>query len=293
MKTFLVLIDRWFSSTKISAMHPEEEGGYFRLLLHAAGQPDCGLPDDDNELARFSRLGDSWFKRPKLSNLTRGERIRQCFFIQDGRLFNALLLEDRKKWDEIVEQKRYAGVRSGESRRAHSSKRSTGVEQELNTRSTGTRTEREQNVNGSEPYTNYLLLTTDTTPPLPPQGGFGGGEVPPQENREYIPLAPRSAPMIDELWSSWREKAELVLTKEQWSDEDWKYAYEQAWKRMDTPTKFAAVERTTAETLTDSAKKSTPLNFLQKRLFYRQVSTAPPVPNGARGGITKHDLEGL
>lgn len=131
------------------------------------------------------------------------------------------------------------------------------------------------------------------TPPLPPQGDLGGGEMPKQALPGQVQLNPRTGPELDELWIQWRGKAGRVLTREIWSEEDFKHAYDEGWRRLDTPTRFDAVEKTNAETLTDSARKSTPLNFLQKRLFYRQISTVQPATNGVRGGITKHDLEGL
>src|SRR5687768_1090940 len=83
----------WLSSTRIALMTPAQEGGYARLLMHCWNDPDCSLPDDDEQLAVLSRLGPDW---PGASS----ERIRACFIPhprKPGRLTQVRLLEERKK----------------------------------------------------------------------------------------------------------------------------------------------------------------------------------------------------
>lgn len=94
MKAFLFFVDDWLASTKIAAMNAEEERAYLRLLLHAAKQDDCGLPDDDRLLAELSRLGPKW-KRES------GHRVRACFELRDGRLYNARLLQEWTRQQEF------------------------------------------------------------------------------------------------------------------------------------------------------------------------------------------------
>lgn len=88
MRAFLFDVDDWLSSTDISLMSAEEERGFLRLLLHAWKQEDCGLPDDDDVLARLSLIGAGWKKA--------AAKIRRCFDSRDGRLFNARLLKEWK-----------------------------------------------------------------------------------------------------------------------------------------------------------------------------------------------------
>ena len=60
MDALLIYIDDWESSKKIAMMDAFEELGYFHLLMAAAKEPDCGLPDDDSQLAILSKLGPQW-----------------------------------------------------------------------------------------------------------------------------------------------------------------------------------------------------------------------------------------
>ncbi|MCL4473543.1 MAG: YdaU family protein [Actinobacteria bacterium] len=46
----------WLGSKKIALMKPEHEGGYIRLMSYMWDDPDCSLPDDDEQLAILSRL---------------------------------------------------------------------------------------------------------------------------------------------------------------------------------------------------------------------------------------------
>lgn len=102
----------WLSSPKIMLMTPAQEGAYIRLLAIAWSDPDCSLPDNDDELAALSRLGEGWF--------TGGSSIvRRCFEPhphKPGRLVNTRLLEERKKQDQWREKSSAGGKKSGETR---------------------------------------------------------------------------------------------------------------------------------------------------------------------------------
>jgi len=99
----------WLSSEKIMLMTPAEEGAYIRLLAIAWGSEDCGLPDDDKQLAILSRLGEGWLKG--------GSRVvRQCFYSENGRLYNARLLKERKKQEAWRKKSSEGGKKSAKVR---------------------------------------------------------------------------------------------------------------------------------------------------------------------------------
>lgn len=106
---FQFYVNEWLGSTKIALMTPAQEGGYIRLLAVAWNAPDCGLPDDDTQLARLSRLGDEWLNGA--STL-----VRECFFSKSGRLFNQRLLCERKKQAEWRKKSAIGGRRSAKTR---------------------------------------------------------------------------------------------------------------------------------------------------------------------------------
>jgi uncharacterized protein YdaU (DUF1376 family) len=100
----------WLSSTHITLMSPAEEGAYIRLLSIAWNSEDCGLPDDDNVLSVLSRLGEGWFSGSS-------QKVRQCFYIDAGRLYNKRLLKERQKQDEWLKKSSDAGKKSWQVRK--------------------------------------------------------------------------------------------------------------------------------------------------------------------------------
>jgi uncharacterized protein YdaU (DUF1376 family) len=118
----------WLSSSKIATMTPEEEGAYIHLLAHCWLSEDCALPDDDTELAQLSRLGERWLKGASV-------KLRLCFTPhprKPGRIFNARLLEERKKQDAWRRKSQEGGKHSAETRRLRSQQASRVVEGSLN-----------------------------------------------------------------------------------------------------------------------------------------------------------------
>lgn len=79
----------WLSDDTVTGMTISQEGAYNRLLLFAWLNKDCGLPDDDSQLATLSKCGESWFNGD-------GEVIRKCFISKNGRLFNQKQLRIRQ-----------------------------------------------------------------------------------------------------------------------------------------------------------------------------------------------------
>jgi hypothetical protein len=115
MRAFLIYIDDWLSSKKIERMDAFEERGYLRLLLRAATEPDCGLPDNDAELAIYSKLGPQWFKTSKekdfrIAGMTSGQKLRECFLERNGRLYNERLLREWEHQKAVQEKRSQAGA---------------------------------------------------------------------------------------------------------------------------------------------------------------------------------------
>jgi hypothetical protein len=159
MRAFHFYIDDWLSSKHIRRMDAHEERGYLRLLLYAASEPDCGLPDDDRELADISLLNQQWNSPTKdlekqFGDQTSGQKLRDCFFVikngtpvnalteeeeiddridysglVEGRLYNARLLREFLYQQQVAQKRSEAGRKSGESRRKTANKCSTHVEQ--------------------------------------------------------------------------------------------------------------------------------------------------------------------
>jgi uncharacterized protein YdaU (DUF1376 family) len=80
----------WLSSRDVLLMTPAEEGAYIHMLALAWLEIDCGLPDDDRQLAQLSRLGTKAWKRSSTI-------LRSKFRSEGGRLFNDRLLQEREK----------------------------------------------------------------------------------------------------------------------------------------------------------------------------------------------------
>jgi hypothetical protein len=96
MRAFLMYIDDWLSSKHIRRMDGNEERGYLRLILHAASEPDGGLPTEEVELADISLLGGQW-REPsqdpakRFGEQTSGQKLLACLFLmKDGSPVNAL-----------------------------------------------------------------------------------------------------------------------------------------------------------------------------------------------------------
>ena len=134
MDALLIYIDDWESSKKIAMMDAFEELGYFHLLMAAAKEPDCGLPDDDSQLAILSKLGPQWKRitRDRAKRIadeqgdhpkTSGDKLRGCFFPggtadpktseiagRPARLYNSRLLEVHRQYLVSTEQRRKAAA---------------------------------------------------------------------------------------------------------------------------------------------------------------------------------------
>ncbi|MDA2912025.1 YdaU family protein, partial [Nitrospiraceae bacterium AH_259_D15_M11_P09] len=109
---FQFFVNDWLSSLKITMMTPAEEGAYIRLLCYAWADPDVSIPDDDETLARISRLGEQWLKGSSTT-------LRACFVPhpkKSGRLVNARLLQEHKRQQQWRAKCRAGGIQSGKTR---------------------------------------------------------------------------------------------------------------------------------------------------------------------------------
>lgn len=106
MDAFLFYIDDWTSSHRVEEMDQLEELAYFRLLIYAAKQPDCGIPDNPKLLAKLSRLNGQWDQVTsdesyRFDDRTSGQKVVACFEIRhNGRLYNIRLLKTFIKYLE-------------------------------------------------------------------------------------------------------------------------------------------------------------------------------------------------
>jgi len=121
MNAFLFYVDDWLSSRHVEMMDAAEERGYLRLLLRSAKEEDCGIPDDDTQLAIMSMLGGQWRKPTadksrRVGGKTSGQKLRECFEVRDGRMYNLRLLKEFDNQRRIREERRIAGSKGGRPR---------------------------------------------------------------------------------------------------------------------------------------------------------------------------------
>jgi len=101
----------WLSSPKIMLMSPAEEGAYIRLLCY--DWANDGIPDDDDQLAVLSRMGEGWFKGGSTT-------LRGCFIQHPNKsryLTNPRLQLIRLEQLEHREKSRQGGLQSAKVQR--------------------------------------------------------------------------------------------------------------------------------------------------------------------------------
>ena len=106
--SFPCYVNNLLGSGRVAAMSNAEFGAYWMLLCRAWNEDDCGLPDDDDVLAAWSRCGSDW---PKMK-----AKIMKCFMIHEGRWYNARLTKCRTDQDTYREMCSQAG-KIGNARR--------------------------------------------------------------------------------------------------------------------------------------------------------------------------------
>jgi hypothetical protein len=247
MRAFLFYIDDWLSSKKIDLMDAHEERGYLRLLLRAATEPDCGLPNDDSQLAVFSKLGAQWFRPTKdkefrLGSKTSGEKLRDCFFKRDGRLYNERLLREFNHQNEVREKRIAAGSRGGNSKAiAIANAKQTGKQ---------------------KPTNDVCVCVSDSSSEVSKEN------LEATTSRSHVNPKPHA--IRDEDWFEFRIEAESAGMSG--SEPDWDDAWFFQWRVMSFEERFAArkgiSDRLGKE---DPAVKSLPQNYLKQRKWERKI----------------------
>lgn len=98
---FPFYVQDFLASTHVAMMTTEEIGAYLLMLIYAWNDDSCSLPDDDEALARLTRLGTRW---PVAAG-----RVRACFLVRQDRLVNERLLLERKKANALLTKCSKAG----------------------------------------------------------------------------------------------------------------------------------------------------------------------------------------
>lgn len=111
----------------VSAMTPEELGGYILLMCHA-WESDGKLPNDDEMLARLSRLGDRW---PACERM-----VRAAFLNEGDHLLQKRMAQERKAQALRHEQARKGGLASASRARDSLGRLEKGVQLSTKTPST-------------------------------------------------------------------------------------------------------------------------------------------------------------
>ena len=99
--------NNWLASSRIMTMLPEQEGAYIRLLAYQWNSEYQTIPEDDQELAMLSRLGERWHKL--------GTKIKACFHaVEDmpGHLRNDRLFFEYQRVEKCRERKAAGGRKS-------------------------------------------------------------------------------------------------------------------------------------------------------------------------------------
>lgn len=100
--------ENWLTGEATTAMLPEQEGAYVRLMCYAwLATPPCSIPDDDKVLAYVSKLGARWKRL--------GKTVKARFDdIGDGRLREPRLFQiylDREEYRRLQQEKGRKGGR--------------------------------------------------------------------------------------------------------------------------------------------------------------------------------------
>ena len=87
-------IDAWQASAAVQNMTHAEHRAFLNLLMASWQTDDCGLPNNDKELAKLSRMRAEW---PEVRDVVLDE-----FDLIDGRYYNAKLLKERRYADAVT-----------------------------------------------------------------------------------------------------------------------------------------------------------------------------------------------
>ena len=114
---FNMWVADWLSSEAVTMMTPEQEGGFFRLLLLSwRADPPCTLPNDQRVLAKLSRLDRRWKKAGPLI-VEQFDEVENGTRLRNPRLYS-VFCEMVKKQGQHVSAGRDGGLASAEKRRS-------------------------------------------------------------------------------------------------------------------------------------------------------------------------------
>jgi uncharacterized protein YdaU (DUF1376 family) len=246
----------WLASSSVSLMTPAEEGAYIRLLALEWLQNDCGLPDDDAQLASLSRLGKKWFSGS-------GAKLRRKFTPVNGRLFNDRLIEERQKQFEWKKRCSDGGKKGMESRYRGNKPDITTLQGTYDSLNKGPLTEP-----NSSSSSLFSSSSSKEESPLPP----GGDDVRITTIPEW-----KTDPTFQPFVEAYRKTGAAVI------DEDFVQAYF-SWRVMDFEQKAKALngiaERVEKGAWCDPAMIHNPKNYLKgeyKRPVLARAARSGPV----------------
>jgi uncharacterized protein YdaU (DUF1376 family) len=177
------------ASSTVCSMTPEQIGGYILLLCHAFDSDDCGLPDDDQQLALLSRLNDRW---PQV-----GTRVKMAFKKRGSRLYNDRLLIEWNNCMSRIDKASEAGKNSAKVRReqrlTEANARSIQVQRSLR---------RSTNLASTTQYPIPNIDNSIKEPPNPLEGGTQE-TIPAISTEPKKPKHPRKAPPSAETLARW------------------------------------------------------------------------------------------
>ena len=127
-----------------------EHGAYLLLLMVAWRTPECSLPDDDNLLSRYTKLGPKQWERIR-------PILEQFFIVRNGQWIQQRLQKERVAVKQRVNRNSLAGKASALKRKET---RSTSVEFPFEPNSTNPYQYQYQEDKGKNPY----LETDENTP---------------------------------------------------------------------------------------------------------------------------------
>lgn len=265
MHAFMLYIDDWLSSAKIEMMDAAEERGYLRLLLRAAKEHDCGLPDDEAILAKLSLLGPQWFKATaeeccRIGNKTSGEKLRECFVRiegKPGRIYNERLLKEWNRHQEITAQRQANGRLGGRPK-------------------TKSKANYNHVVSPEEPYGKANDNQTETN--LVGDGGVGISNTENTSKNSVVPISSRHQFGTDKAFIPFVELARKFWTD--LIDEDLQEGWNFWWRKFDWEQKALAVSNLKAriENGEDSRYVKRPPKYFESGDWKRRPREPTAIP---------------
>ena len=245
----------WLSSMPIMLMSPAQEGAYIRLLCICWESGDCSIPDDDNQLAVLSRLGEGWFNG--------GSKLVRERFIphptKEGFLTNERLVKESSKQSEWSEKSSFGGKKSAEKRALQKSKSNGGSTVVQGCLTDGT---------NQKPTLQFADCSLHTAVVIPPTPKGDEKEIESLRRARALFKMRESTPMDKSLTAAWKSAKPVVLEtlEEEWKLLEARYSSTDEeisrYRRRDLPTLLNNWSGEIAKSNSSStARKSLPSEF--------------------------------